>query len=150
MHSMILITSINVFGRINDRIKPTATQNRANPITRFIAIHLFFFCTFYAYTVPFMRRDPVFSEKSRVLLSALALALVRHYRLTICRDFCLYTVLLCILCTALPAFRPPPAVPYISVSRISATSCSVISSSSPLVNRSTISGTKSRIFVIVS
>ena len=121
MHSMILITSINVFGRINDRIKPTATQNRANPITRFIAIHLFFFCTLYAYTVPFMRRDPVFSEKSRVLLSAsalisaLALALVRHYRLTICRDFCLYTVPLCILCTALSAFRPrlpSPTYPY--------------------------------------
>ncbi len=34
---MMLITSINVLGRIKDKISPTATQNRANPITRFIS-----------------------------------------------------------------------------------------------------------------
>lgn len=33
---MIHNTSTNVFGRINANIIPTATQNRANPTTRFI------------------------------------------------------------------------------------------------------------------
>lgn len=61
MHSIILITSMNVFGRISERIKPTATQNRANPITRFIVMHPFLFCVFYARPACFMRQSLIFT-----------------------------------------------------------------------------------------
>lgn len=60
MHSIMLITSIKVFGRISERISPTAIQNRANPITRFIVMHPFLFCVFYARPACFMRHIPVF------------------------------------------------------------------------------------------
>lgn len=38
MHKAMHSTSTNMFGSIIARMMPTATQNRANPTTRFIII----------------------------------------------------------------------------------------------------------------